>query len=76
MAYISIIVPCYNVSSFIERLIESVLSQTYKDWELILVDDGSKDNTVEICNQFCNNDNRIRLLRQKIPEHLRHGILD
>lgn len=65
MAYISIIVPCYNVSSFIERLIESVLSQTYKDWELILVDDGSKDNTVEICNQFCNNDNRIRLLRQK-----------
>ena len=44
---ISIIVPLYNAANYIEKTIETVTAQTYKDWELILVDDLSKDNSVE-----------------------------
>ena len=65
MSLVSIIVPCYNAIDYIGRLIESVLQQTYANWELILVDDGSKDNTADICNQFLIRDVRIRYFYQK-----------
>jgi teichuronic acid biosynthesis glycosyltransferase TuaG len=45
MPKVSIIIPTYNSEKFIERTIQSVMDQTYKDWELIIVDDFSKDNT-------------------------------
>lgn len=59
---ISIIVPVYNVENFIAETIDSVLQQTYTDWELILVNDCSTDNTIEKIGAF--NDPRIRLVHQ------------
>lgn len=51
---ISIVIPSYNGQKFIKEAIDSVISQSYKNWELILVDDGSKDQTAEIMKKYCN----------------------
>lgn len=64
MSKVSIITPVYNASRFLKQSVESVINQTYKDWELILIDDFSEDNSYDICNRYSNNDNRIRCLRQ------------
>lgn len=48
----SIIVPCYNVQDYLEECVESIVNQTYLNWELILVDDGSKDLTSQICDDY------------------------
>ena len=58
---ISIITASYNYANYIEETIQSVINQTYSDLELIIVDDGSTDNSIEIINKYCNHDNRIRL---------------
>lgn len=55
----SIIVPIYKVELYLRECIESVENQTYRDWELILVDDGSPDNCPTICEEYAENDNRI-----------------
>lgn len=60
---VSIIMPSYNTESFIGKTIESVIAQTYKNWELIIVDDCSTDNTDKVIMKF--NDNRIRYLRNE-----------
>lgn len=70
---ISIIVPLYNASAYIEKTIETVVSQTYKDWELILVDDLSKDNSVEVAKNCINaldkdTASRIRLITKPVNE--------
>lgn len=62
MPRLSVIVPIYKVEPFIDRCIRSILEQTYKDFELILVDDGSPDRCGEICDEYALNDNRIRVL--------------
>lgn len=62
---ISIIIPVYNAEGVIGRCIESVLSQDYKNWELILVDDGSSDNSKNICEEYANSDIRISVIRQE-----------
>ena len=62
---ISIIVGLYNVSRFlIEKRLLSIFNQTYSDWELILVNDGSTDNTGEICDSFASGDNRIKVIHK------------
>lgn len=58
---ISVIVPVYNVAEFLPRTINSILAQTYKNFELILVDDGSPDNSGQICDKYAAKDNRIRV---------------
>ena len=58
---ISIIVPVYNTEQYISRCIESILNQTFKDFELILIDDGSQDRSGEICDEYAKEDNRIRV---------------
>ena len=63
MLKISIITPTYNSSKFIKRTITSVLNQTYKDWEYLIIDDGSTDNTLELVNEFIKQDPRIKLLK-------------
>ena len=57
----SIIMASYNYAKFIAQAIESVINQTYKNWELIIVDDASDDNSLEIIRSYCQNDSRIKL---------------
>ena len=61
---ISIIIPVYNTELYIKQCIESVLFQTYSDWELILVDDGSTDQSGIICDEFASLDKRIKCVHQ------------
>lgn len=61
---ISIIVPCYNVEQYIETCVKSVLNQTYSNWELVLVDDGSKDSTSVLCDSFSALDSRITVIHK------------
>ena len=62
---ISIIVPCYNVEEFLNETIECILNQTYQDWELLLVNDGSKDFTPQICDEYANKDKRIKVIHKE-----------
>ena len=62
MQKVSIITPSFNSSNFIEQCITSVISQTFKDWELLVVDDCSNDNSIEIIEKFTEIDNRIKLI--------------
>lgn len=62
---VSVIIPAYNSEKFIAETIQSVQNQTYKNWEIIIVDDCSSDATTRIVNEFINNDNRIQLFIQK-----------
>lgn len=62
---VSIIMPAYNSSKYIGQAIESVISQTYKNWELIIVDDDSKDNTLEVIKKYMREDNRIKCISLK-----------
>lgn len=61
---ISIIVPVYNVESYLSRCVESILGQTFRDFELILIDDGSTDHSGAICDEFAKQDGRIRVIHQ------------
>jgi glycosyltransferase involved in cell wall biosynthesis len=62
---VSIITPSYNSEKFISKTIKSVLAQTYKKWEMIIVDDTSSDNSNEIIEAFVRNDKRIKLFKLK-----------
>lgn len=61
---VSVIIPAYNAEAFISSTLESVTAQTYQNLEIIVVDDGSRDRTVDIINSFAREDHRIRLLQQ------------
>lgn len=62
---VSIITPTYNCADFIGETIESVISQTYSHWEMIIVDDCSTDNTEEIVKKYCDLDKRIKYIKLK-----------
>ena len=63
--FISVIVPVYNVEVYLPRCINSLLNQTYTDFELILVDDGSSDSSGAICDEYAVKDNRVRVIHQE-----------
>ena len=62
---ISVVVPVYNVERFLEKCITGIINQTYTNFELILVDDGSTDQCPEICNRFADKDQRIRVIHKE-----------
>lgn len=62
---VSVIIPCYNGASFIEETIQSVLNQTYRNLELLVVDDGSTDNSAELIKKLAMQDSRVIYLHQK-----------
>jgi len=61
---VSIVIPIYNVEKYVRKTIESVQHQVFDAYEIILVDDGSKDNSSKICDEYAANDNRIRVIHQ------------
>lgn len=61
---LSIIIPVYNAEEFLNKCVESVLNQTHSNFELILVDDGSKDRSLELCKDFSKKDNRVKVFTQ------------
>ena len=65
MPTISVIVPVYKVEKYIHRCVDSILSQTFTDFELILVDDGSPDNCGKICDEYAEKDIRIHVIHQE-----------
>ncbi len=62
---ISVIVPIYNAERYLSRCIDSILSQTFTDFELLLVNDGSHDNSDKICNEYASKDTRIRVFHKE-----------
>lgn len=77
MPLLSVIITIYNVEPHIKKCIESVLSQDYDNLEIILIDDGSKDNSGEICDEFVKQDNRVVVVHQEnngVSAARNHGI--
>ena len=65
MPEISVIVPVYKVEQFLHRCVDSILRQSFYDFELILVDDGSPDNCGVICDEYAAKDSRVRVIHQE-----------
>jgi glycosyltransferase involved in cell wall biosynthesis len=65
MCKVSIIVPVYNVDKFLHKCVDSILAQTLTDFELLLVDDGSKDNSGLICDKYATKDSRVRVFHKE-----------
>ena len=61
---VSIIITCYNVEKYLSKCIESVINQTYRNLEIIVIDDGSRDKSGYICDYYEGQDDRIRLVHQ------------
>ncbi len=62
---ISVIIPVYNTESYLRRCIDSVLGSVYQDFELLLVDDGSRDNSLQLCREYSVGDNRVKVIAQE-----------
>lgn len=65
MEKVSVIVPVYNVEKYLNKCLDSIINQTYKNIEIILVDDGSTDNSGIICDKYSQTDNRIKVIHKK-----------
>lgn len=63
--YVSILIPVYNADQYISQCLESVLHQTVQSFEIVIVDDGSQDDTIAVCTDYCKVDSRIRLIQQE-----------
>src|SRR5215813_5097850 len=64
MPAISIVIPNYNGERFLAQAIDSVLEQTFPDWELTIIEDGSKDGSLAIAEEYARRDNRINVIQQ------------
>lgn len=77
MPKLSVIVPVYNAETYLERCINSILTQTFPDFELLLIDDGSKDSSPLICDKYAQNDKRIKVIHKPnegVSSARNHGI--
>ena len=64
MPKLSVIVPIYNVEQYIHKCVDSILNQNFKDFELILVDDGSPDSCGKICDEYAQKDERVKVIHK------------
>lgn len=64
MPKVSIIIPVYKAEKYLNRCIDSILAQTFTDWELLLIDDGSPDRSGDICDEYAKKDTRIRVFHK------------
>lgn len=62
---VSILIPAYNASAFLPKCLDCVLNQTYQDLQVVIVDDGSRDNTLELCQNYAEKDSRIEVYHQE-----------
>ena len=62
---VSVVIPVYNVEKYLIRCLESVILQTYRNLEIILVDDGSTDNSGKICDEYAERDSRIKVIHKE-----------
>ena len=67
---VTVVTPTWNSAKYIRETIKSVQEQTYRNWEMVIVDDCSTDNTVEVIKEIAKADSRIRLIEQKQNQHL------
>ena len=63
--FFSIVIPVYNVEKYLNQCVDSVLAQSFGDFELLLVDDGSKDSSPRICDDYAQKDSRIRVIHKE-----------
>ena len=63
--YFTIIVPVYNTEKYLRHCLDSILSQTFEDYEVILINDGSTDDSAAICREYAKKDERIRVIEQE-----------
>ncbi|MBQ1545574.1 MAG: glycosyltransferase, partial [Clostridia bacterium] len=62
---VSIIIPVYGVEQYVDRAIQCIQDQSYENWELFLVDDGTKDRSGDICDEYAKEDGRIRVIHKE-----------
>ena len=62
---VSVIVPVYNSTAYLKRCVDAILAQTYKDLEVVLVDDGSTDDSLDICREYAKNDSRVKVFHKE-----------
>ena len=62
---LSVVIPVYNIEDYIGKCLDSVLEQTYQNYEVIIVDDGSTDGTAGVCDEYAQKDERIRVIHKK-----------
>jgi glycosyltransferase involved in cell wall biosynthesis len=63
-----VVIPVYNVEHYLQRCVNSVLNQTYKNLEVIFVDDGSSDRCPEICDEYAERDSRVKVIHKKMED--------
>lgn len=71
---ISVIVPVYKVEEYLDECVDSILRQSYTNFELILVDDGSPDRCGEMCNEYQKKDSRIQVVHKKMVDYQTRGM--
>ena len=77
MAEVSIIVPVYQVENYLRQCVDSILAQTFTDFELILVDDGSTDRSGQICDEYAEMDERVKVIHKEnggLSDARNHGM--
>ena len=71
---VSVVIPIFNVEKYLEKCVNSLVNQIYKNLEIILVDDGSTDNSGNIANELSKSDNRIKVYHKKMVDYRMQGI--
>lgn len=70
MTKFSIIIPVYNAEKYLSQCLDSVINQSFKDMEILCINDGSKDNSIQILQEYAQKDNRIKIIIQKTKAYL------